>query len=373
MPARRIGLLLDQRTSHGRAIAQGIRNKLLPRTDRELIIGAPNEAGFAELAAQRPDGIIAHIANEAFSENLKAFDKPLINCSNAIETSFPRVGVDEQALGARAAEHLLEGQHKHFAFVGRSVTAYSRERYAGFSAALSAAGHNCANCEWNEQDGNRALIQQLRALPKPLAVLVIGDELALRLIALCQEAGMGVPDPVAIMSATNNDDVCTLSRPGITAIDAKRESVGASCVAKLEQLLAGETVEPVTLLPPGALIQRESASPAAIDDPALAAAVAFIAEHSAENLGVDDVAKAADIGRRSLERRFSAYFSHSIYNHIVRTRLDRAKALLANGDTALASIAEQIGFASAQHLCDVFKRKIGVTPGAWRELHRREQ
>jgi AraC-like DNA-binding protein len=30
-------------------------------------------------------------------------------------------------------------------------------------------------------------------------------------------------------------------------------------------------------------------------------------------------------------------------------------------------VARAVGFAGAQHLCDVFKRITGVTPGGWRQ------
>jgi LacI family transcriptional regulator len=60
----------------------------------------------------------------------------------------------------------------------------------------------------------------------------------------------------------------------------------------------------------------------------VAAALRFIAEHSHEDIRVDDVAKHVRATVRSLERYFRAATGRTMTEEIARLRLERAKRLL---------------------------------------------
>jgi transcriptional regulator GlxA family with amidase domain len=48
-------------------------------------------------------------------------------------------------------------------------------------------------------------------------------------------------------------------------------------------------------------------------------------------------------------------------------RIDRAKALLESSDWPLARIAERAGFGSLDGLHRAFQRRVGATPGEYRQ------
>jgi len=79
---------------------------------------------------------------------------------------------------------------------------------------------------------------------------------------------------------------------------------------------------------------------------------------------------ACTAGRRSLEQKFATILGCSIYQHILQIRIGAAKKLLASTEEGLEAIAKTAGFAGAQHLCEVFKRKEGITPGTFRKQWR---
>ncbi|MEJ3653119.1 AraC family transcriptional regulator [Actinomycetes bacterium KLBMP 9759] len=75
-----------------------------------------------------------------------------------------------------------------------------------------------------------------------------------------------------------------------------------------------------------------------------------------------DLAAAAGMSPATLVRRFVAETGLTPYRYLVSRRIDRAKALLAEGMPA-AEVAVRVGFVDQSHLHRHFTRDVGVTPG----------
>ncbi|WP_374653804.1 AraC family transcriptional regulator [Dongia sp.] len=78
---------------------------------------------------------------------------------------------------------------------------------------------------------------------------------------------------------------------------------------------------------------------------------------------------ASGLDRFTLNRQFRKLYGTSPYNYLVMRRLDRARALLAEG-TGLADVAAAAGFADQSHFTRQFKRAYGRTPAAWARMLR---
>ena len=65
-------------------------------------------------------------------------------------------------------------------------------------------------------------------------------------------------------------------------------------------------------------------------------------------------------------RTFSEHFDCTLGEYIRKQRVLRAWQLLAIGDSTLAEIASESGFADQSHFTRVFKKQFGITPGKWR-------
>jgi AraC family transcriptional regulator len=65
-------------------------------------------------------------------------------------------------------------------------------------------------------------------------------------------------------------------------------------------------------------------------------------------------------------RIFSEHFDCTLGEYIREQRVLRGWQLLTIGESSLAEIASQAGFADQSHFTRVFKNRFGITPGEWR-------
>lgn len=82
--------------------------------------------------------------------------------------------------------------------------------------------------------------------------------------------------------------------------------------------------------------------------------------------GIAACAAACGLSPSQYRRRFRAVHGVSPWRMVLRRRIERAQDLL-DGDRTLAEVASAVGMHDATHLCRVFRRITGVTPGAWRD------
>lgn len=68
----------------------------------------------------------------------------------------------------------------------------------------------------------------------------------------------------------------------------------------------------------------------------------------------------------SFSRAFKARTGKSPYQYLLHLRVERALHMLTNTDMTLAEMAYACGFSSQAHFTTVFKRIVGVSPGAYR-------
>jgi LacI family transcriptional regulator len=363
----RVGLLMDQASSYGRSVFSGVRQALLPRLDCRLLVAEPTIPAWKGLIASGIDATIVHASSEELAAAVSAWGGPAVNVSNACHNTanLPRCGVDDRAIGRMGAEFLLARAPASFAYIGRTSNRYGLERLAGFRERIGEAGRTCLDRAW--QDDPRELSEWMADLPAPAAILVGGDETGLLLLAACHEAGLAVPDRVIVLSGTGDPMTCMLARPTLSGVTFDAERIGEEAAGLVLRLAAGEPApDAPILIQPTHIEERASTALEALPDPVVAATLRWLRDHASEPIGVDHVAAAVGVGRRSLERRFSALIGRSIYQHLLAIRLDLAKSMLRSSDAPLDEVAARTGFAGARHLCEVFRLREGRTPASYR-------
>lgn len=127
--------------------------------------------------------------------------------------------------------------------------------------------------------------------------------------------------------------------------------------------------EPI-LVPPVAVVQRQSSDLLAVADPHLAAALRYVREHVDQPLTVEKVARQVPLSRRVLERRFREHLGRTVLSEIHRAKIERIKQLLIATDQTTEEIAEHCGFAQLSHMAAFFRKKTGFAPGAFRKQFR---
>jgi len=92
----------------------------------------------------------------------------------------------------------------------------------------------------------------------------------------------------------------------------------------------------------------------------------FIDDNLESGLRLQHLAELVGMSRYHFLRCFKRATGLSPLQYVLTRRVDRAQALLAEGQESIAEIAHATGFSSQSHLNAMFKRHFGVTPGAYR-------
>lgn len=101
-------------------------------------------------------------------------------------------------------------------------------------------------------------------------------------------------------------------------------------------------------------------------DPAMVRAISFICNNANQPLQVSEVAKAAGLSRRILERRFQSTLGRSPATEIRRVHIEHAKRLLRDTYSSIPTVAESAGFCSPEYFAFYFKTQTGQTPSQFR-------
>lgn len=157
------------------------------------------------------------------------------------------------------ARHLVVMGRSRPALVGQDRT---RQGNHAMTAALAAAGIAPAvprvDGVVGRADGARAARDLLARAPETDALLCGSDELALGALYALVEAGVAVPDDVAIIGFDNLDDA-SFSTPSLTTVDPGAARLARSAVELLADRLAGTGGETARrVISPVELVRRES-------------------------------------------------------------------------------------------------------------------
>jgi AraC-like DNA-binding protein len=100
--------------------------------------------------------------------------------------------------------------------------------------------------------------------------------------------------------------------------------------------------------------------------PKMTRVVSYIEENIAKALSLSDLSEVAGLSRIQFVRQFKEATGQPPHAYIMQRRIERAKELLKDSDTAIIDIALDLGFYNQGHLGRVFSRFTGMTPGRWR-------
>ena len=138
-----------------------------------------------------------------------------------------------------------------------------------------------------------------------MALFAGHDPVGFRVIETARSAGMHVPEDVAVLGAGNSELTCEMAYPPLSSVCMPARSVGYAAAELLDDMLAGgKGPRERIALPPTGVATRQSTDTYVVSDPELAAALRFIRENAGQRISVQDVVKAANIGRSALEKRF---------------------------------------------------------------------
>jgi len=331
------------------------------------------------LRSEKWNGVISRHTTPALVKTCRERRIPLVDLNDMPAfPGIPKIRPDNTAIGHAGAEHFLERGFEHFGFCGFSNERWACERRDGFIEALRLAGRACEVFDvpypgdvtpiWDAKQ-TTALAEWLRRLRKPVGVMACVDLRGLQVMSAAQNAGLLVPEEVALVGANNDAMRCELSYPPLSSVAPNAFHSGYLAAETLDRLMRGEKIGALDQrVEPLGVITRPSSDILAIHDRNVAAALSCIRERAFHGVTVDDVARHAAASRSQLEKKFRRYLGRSPQAEIRRVQIAKIKQLLHETDFPLKKIAELTGFEHVEYMCVVFKRLTGESPG----LHRKK-
>lgn len=292
----------------------------------------------------------------------------------SLALTMPHVRSDSRAFGVQAADFFLSrAERRTFVYVGTDpAPVWDVERGEAFAARIRSAGFEprvykpLASAA--SPTKNAVHLQDwLKRLPRPLAIFAANDERARQVLTACQLADMTVPYEAEVLGVDDDEWLCESTRPRLSSIPFRSEEGGFHAAQILDNLMRqrDDPAHPVPVLermiPPSAVVERESTSDLQLSDPIAGRALAFIRQNKGLNIRVQDVADAVGCNPNRLESRFKKELGTSIINEITRTRLNTVLHLIEETKLPFQEIAAHCGFTNASTLCRIIKNTTGKT------------
>ena len=95
----------------------------------------------------------------------------------------------------------------------------------------------------------------------------------------------------------------------------------------------------------------------------------FIRENYMRQIALEDLTTLAGCSKTTLIQIFKEVYGSTPFGYIIRTRLQKAKELLAGTDAGISQISDLIGFQSVHYFSRFFKEKEGCSPMEFRAKH----
>jgi LacI family transcriptional regulator len=345
-----------------------------PQQDKIALIPRGNYVGCLGLLG-RPD----------LAEAIRKHHRPAINISGG-ETDFglPQVGVSDLEIGYMAADYLTRQGFVEFAFFGLNGEDFSDTRRKGFAQGLG--GRNARVHVYDAQttypdsprlkkvSGDLASyppVRWLAQLPPQTGILASDDIRGNDIGNWAMHLGLRMPEDIGLLSVGNDDIRCETTVVPMSSIEVPAEEIGYEAARALDFLLQGKkNLKFPHFRPPTRVIERQSTNLLKVTHPNVTKALAYMHERGRDKIVAEDIAKAAGMSLRSLERIFQKILHRTIQQELIRMRLEWAQKDLRSTEKNLDTIGADCGLNSGVYLSQLFKKTVGLSPGEYRKQFR---
>ena len=226
-----VGIIVDDLLSpFTPPIVRGIQDYLSRNEYLSLIVNSDwdpelEQEAIRTLLSRPVDGIIfVEYSHLAVSHILEQSQKPRVFVHRLFGTAIKNSVIPDDHYGASlAVRHLITLGHKRIAYInGPESWHNSKKRYAGYQAELAANNLEFNSTlvqpgDWEFEGGYKAARNLISLNEPPTAVFSANDLMALGAIHAIQDAGLNVPDDIAVVGYDNRD-FTKIVRPRITTV-----------------------------------------------------------------------------------------------------------------------------------------------------------
>lgn len=378
----KIAVSIEPVSDNNQAMLRGVIDYVNTQSDlRVHKIGAIPFLPLEQLVNWNGAGLICTTETPACLNSIAKLKIPCVSVSLHQEppATIYTVHSDNEAIGKLAADHLFKFGLRKFVFVGHLNWLHNKERLSGFQNELWKKGVDCEiiNVQFNKSKKwvwpselqQRPLADALKKLHKPVGIFAAHDEFAHDVIEKCKSLEIRIPYDAAVIGVNNNRLICETTNPPLSSIAQSAHKIGYRAGKLLHDLIQGN--KPLTRLvrlPPEGLIARRSSDYSSIKDDQIASALNYIHLRCGHPITVVDVADHVGVSRRTLDKRCIASLGYPMAEQIRRTRISKARQLLASTNIQVTSIGFMCGYESPSGFVRSFRELTGMTPGE----HRRQ-
>ena len=347
----------------GESLMQSLSGSIATEADGMIVTCEPDRESLAVIAKTDIPTVFVDVRHPEFERK-------------AGRVAFVRN--DNEGIGRAGAKYLANlGNFNSFGFVpdieNRTWSVLREQAFRnelnGCGFAVSTFGEGSPRLT----DDRKRLIDWLKDLPKPAGVMAAFDFRATQIVDACSEAGIRIPEQIALIGVDNDELLCQSTNPFLSSIKPDHVHEGFLAATELNRLFhAGPRAHRrESFCRIRGVVERESTKagpPAAI---LIRRTLAFIAANATSNLRVDEIASELGVSRRLLERRFRTLRNESLKERILQERLAVVKRLLKTTSRSCIKIAAECGFPNANYLTHLFKRETGQSMRDFRSNVRR--
>jgi LacI family transcriptional regulator len=285
--------------------------------------------------------------------------------------------VDNTQIGIMGAKYFIDRCFKHYGFSGFEDMFWSDIRCQAFCKVIKESGHSISIHEppkksvpFSWEKSQKLLSKWLTSLPKPVAVMTCNDDCAEHVLEAAKSAGLYVPEQVAILGVSNDELICEFSDPSLSSIALNSQQAGYDTGILLNQLMTGiKPSSSVINVKPIQVVSRRSTDFLAVEDEAIAQALAYIRRNSSDIIQVESVAEHVGVSLRVLQSRFKEIMGFTLRDELRRARLNRITALLLDTRLSIEQIAAMAGYSTTYNMIRFFRAEMGTSPGQYRKAH----
>jgi LacI family transcriptional regulator len=178
-----------------------------------------------------------------------------------VEANF--VGTKDEDLGAMATAHLIEQGAKRIAHIRGPQNGTGTARLKGYRRALARHGMTIrpsyiVSGQYGDNTGYEAMRELLKTKPLPDGVFCYNDPVAAGAVKAVLEAGLRVPEDIAIIGA-GNVHYSDLLRVPLSTIDQSSSTIGEAAADLLCECMEAKTPAAVKrIFVPSRLVIRDS-------------------------------------------------------------------------------------------------------------------
>ena len=284
------------------------------------------------------------------------------------------VNRDQEGVGQTAADYFLERGYTSFAFVGSARPAtWSRRRLDGFRQRIEQAGGTLSvyddpsAAEQTDFARDAARMKKwLLSLPPQTAVFCARDRRAQQLLGVCLDAGIAVPQSLAVLGSDDDMLLCEATTPSLSSISLGGKQTGLVCAQLLDILMHGRRTKPFVDLVLPRVVTRQSTDASAIRDSILAKTLKDIRDNLSRPTNIGELAAKFGFSKRTLELKAKKVLGCTLRDQINCILLNEAVRLLSSTDLSVQEIAVKCGFCCASHLGTRIKQAFKRPPSSFR-------